>query len=371
LPGAPFGGLAFFDPQHNADRAGDEGAPPATLTKEVLQAAKLRELRSLSQGGPSMYLWAFHPIFDTHDSVVGAEILARCCNGSDSAPFEDVAALADPKATEEVRKVYVAWKATEIVDWTLKELKAYPILQQLRGVSTNVRPLDMAPSNALFKEVAKRLAALEHADRELLKRMVVVEVTEDQEAPEHLQESLQAWANLGFRLSYDDAVGNLAHEALGQEGKTYHTIEALTPFLWHFGNLKVDIDWAGYALFLSHPAYSRNPKLKAEVLRHARDEDQMYYLRKGALVNTNVSHSALLAEFADWALRMIALRKTICIELSVRQDDENNAFTASKLKKLGLDIFGEHQVSFSFQGGPVFDRAFQPGVLAARLNLFE
>ena len=36
---------------------------------------------------------------------------------------------------------------------------------------------------------------------------------------------------------------------------------------------QVDIDWAGYTVFLSHPAYSGRTGLKEEVLRRAREEE--------------------------------------------------------------------------------------------------
>lgn len=129
--------------------------------------------------------------------------------------------------------------------------------------------------------------------------------------------------------------------------------------------LKVDIEWAGFALFLSHPSYNDRPDVKSEVLARARDEDRVYMPSGRALRDTGAQHSSLLAEFAGWMKEMIGLGKDIVIELTVRQDDENNALALGKLKELGLDLYGEHASHVCFQGGPSFARAFEPEVLSS------
>lgn len=365
LPGGPFGGLGFFDPQCNAVEAGEEEVPPAHVTLDFVRRAKLSQFQRCADGEPSFYFWALQPMYDTADRAVAAEILVRCRNGSDSAPYEDLLAIKDPHAPEEVRSVYSHWKATEIVDWSLQCLKDYPILQNLSRISTNVAPSDMGSTAGVFQEVSRRCAALSEADRKLLQRMLVIEVTEDQVITTDLVPSLKAWQeDLGFRLAYDDTIGQLASEVLDKKGQNYHTTVALEPLLEHFGMVKVDIEWAGYALFLSHPSYSSRPAVKAEVLGHARDEDELYIPQGPGLKNTHATHSGLLTEFAAWVKDMMAQSRHICIELTVRQDDESNAFALGKLKEMGLDIFGAHQDFFCFQGGPTGAKAFEPAVLA-------
>jgi len=221
-----------------------------------------------------------------------------------------------------------------------------------------------AQQGLFFQEVSKRINALSKEDRELVLRKVIIEVTEDQVTPEDLEGAFAAWKELGFRLAYDDTIGEKVCEMLAKKGINFHTPADLEPILGHFSHLKVDIDWAGYAIFLSHPSYSGKPALKAEVLSHARDEDMIYIPQGPGLKNTGYRHSVMLEEFAKWTMNMIIREKPICIELSVSQDDENNALALSKLEKLGLDIFGAHQASFSFQGGPTGAKAFQPNVLA-------
>lgn len=363
-PGPPFGGLGFFNLQGAKVEFGAEAKLPSDVTKDSVRSTKLAEFMKCAEGKPSMYFWALHPIFDTLGHIVAAEILIRARNGSDSAPFEDVEAIMDPTASAEVKNIYIAWKATEAVNWTLKALKDFPILQSLDYISTNIRPLDLPTTGPLFKEMSKRINALSKEDRALVLGKVVLEVTEDQLPPENIEPALEAWKDLGFRLAYDDTIGEVACKMLGNHGTNFHTPAELEPILKHFKNVKVDIEWAGKAIFLSHPSYNNRPAIKGEILCHARDEDLVYIPQGPTLKNTGIAHSTLLAEYAKWGIAMINCGKHICIELSVSQDDENNAFALDKLKNLGLDIFGTHRASFSFQGGPTGAKAFQPDVLA-------
>lgn len=356
--------MGFFAPEEAAAESGAEAKLPPDLTKDSVRSTKLKEFEKCAEGKPSMYFWALHPIFDASGRIVAAEILIRARNGSDCAPFEDVMAIMDPAAADEVRNIYIAWKATEVVDWTLKALKHFPILQSLNHITTNVRPQDLPTTEPLFQEVSKRINALCKEDRKLLLEKVVLEVTEDQLPPEGFELALKAWKTLGFQLAYDDTMGELACKMLEKHGSNFHTPAALEPILEHFSLVKADIDWAGYAIFLSHPSYNSRPAMKAEVLCHARDKNLVHITQGPGLKNTGIPHSTLLGEFAKWATSMISRGKQICIELSVSQDDENNAFALSKLKDLGLDIFGAHRAYFSFQGGPIGAKAFQPDVLA-------
>lgn len=371
-PGAPFGGMGFFDPQKNREAAGDD-APPEHITAEVVRLAKIREFDRCSQGLDSIYFWALQPIFNTEDICVSSEILVRSKNGSDSAPFEDVQAVMDPGASEDIRKVYAAWKAYEVVDWTLKTVKDNPILTNLHGIASNLRPLDMPSTSFVRQEIWKRIEALEPEDQKLIKSTLVIEVTEDQEVPEEeLIKALTEWKAASFRLSYDDTIGDLACAALSKKGDNFHTIAALYPYVDHFAWLKVDIEWAGYMLFLSHPAYNSRAQIKAEVLAKAQEEDTVYVPAGPSIKSTDAKFSDMLKEFAEWVLEMLGKGHVICIELSVNQSDVNNLYALGKLKELGLDIFGGHQAAaFRFQGGQTGARAFTPHCFAQGATAFN
>merc|ERR1712003_402600 len=124
--------------------------------------------------------------------------------------------------------------------------------------------------------------------------------------------------------------------------------------------LKVDIEWAGYMIFLSHPAYNSRAQIKAEILAKAQEEDTVYVPAGPSIKSTGVKFSDMLKEFAAWVLEMISKDHCICIELTVVPTDTNNAFALSKLKDLGVDIFGSHHGAFRFQGGPTGAKAFTP-----------
>jgi hypothetical protein len=368
-PGAPFGGLGKFDPQVTVPSA-VSGEAPLEINADVVCETKVGQFKTCSEGGSSIYFWVMQPIFNSLDLVVGAEILVRAKNGTDSAPFEDLLFFMDPQATPDVCQAYASWKAEEMVGWTLKALKEYPVLQSLHFISSNVRPLDLSTSSLVFQEVERRLHSLTPEDRELVCRLVCIEVTEDQVHPEDITESLQAWRNLGFvRLTYDDTIGDLAHKALGKKTSNLHTTTALEPLVHEFWLLKVDIDWAGHMIFLGHPACK--PNQKAEVLQHAQEEDQVYVARGPALVDSGMKHSEACSEFATWSRQMIDKGKCICIELTVRQDDVNNAFAIERLKGLGLDIFGADSKYFSFQGGLLGPKALEPSQLAQGAKVLE
>jgi ribosomal protein L11 len=311
-----------------------------------------------------------HPIFNHQDHAVGAEILVRAKNGTDSAPFEDLQFIMDPAATPCVRQVYASWKGEEIVDWTLRALKEHPILQSLRFISANVRPLDLSPKSLVFQEVQKRLNALTAEDRDLVCKTVCIEITEDQKHPLDIAESLMAWKDLGFRrFAYDDITDDLVNKALGNQSVNLHTTSSLDPLLDEFWLLKVDVEWAGHMIFLNHPGCNSN--LKAEVLQHARDEDLVFVARGPVLSNSGMRHSEVCADFAKWAVQVIAKGKRICIELTVRKDDENNAFAIKRLKDLGLDIFGADSDHFCFQGGPLGPKGLEPWQFAENATLLQ
>lgn len=365
LPGAPFSGMGFFDPQAAEPAAEGPGpAPPRGVTREVVRRCKLREFRACAEGRPSVYFWALQPIFSASHCCVGAEVLVRARNGADCAPFEDVQALMDPAAPEDVRLAYARWKAAEAVDWLSQALRQNPVLQRLSFVSVNLRPRDLDPEGMVFREVARRFAALAEQDRQLLRRLLCVEVTEDQEHPGALVRWLKAWRDLGFRFAHDDTIGDLACEALGLRGVNLHTTSALRPILEHFWLVKVDMEWAGRLLFLAHPSLAGRPAEKAEVLRRAREEDLVFVLRGQGLESTSVRHSAAVEEFVAWAKQMISRGKRICVELTVDARDENCAFALERCLALGLDVLGEHAAHFCFQGGPCGAKAFEAGELA-------
>jgi len=367
-PGAPYGGLGVFEPPPVEDAEAPTGSEkaPTQITAETVRNTKLEEFRRCAGGEPSIYFWALQPIFDTQDDLIGAEILVRARNGSDSAPFEDLKFIMDPTAPEEVREVYALWKAVEVVTWSLRALQDYPVLQNLRFISANIRPLDLHPSSMVFREVSQRFKALAKEDRELLNTFLCIEVTEDQQHPQDILESFQAWKDLGFRCwSYDDTIGDKACDALGMRSENLHTTSSLKDLVGEFWLVKVDIEWAGHMIFLCHPSIGSRPALKAEVLERARQEDLVYVPQGPGLKNTLVKHSEVLAEFASWARQMISKEKHICIELTVRQEDENCAHSLRRLHELGLDIFGADSRHFCIQGGLCGAKAFEPQQLAA------
>jgi len=199
-----------------------------------VKTLKLREFESCTNFAPSFYFWALHPIFDSNDHAVGAEVLVRARNGIDSAPFEDVHALMDPTAPPDVKQVYAKWKGAEIVDWPMRALSDFPVLQRLRFLSVNVRPSDLCTDSLIFHEVVRRLRGLPDEDRRLLLSMVCIEVCEDQEQPSDIKTSLAAWQELGFRCAYDDTISELTCKALGQPCDNFHTTHNLEPLLTHF-----------------------------------------------------------------------------------------------------------------------------------------
>jgi hypothetical protein len=230
-----------------------------------------------------------------------------------------------------------------------------------------VRPSDLPPTSKLFKKVKARMQELSPDMRELLVQRVVIEVTEDEDAPVDEEACLQAWRGLGFQLAYDDAIGIEALAALQRMGDNFHTIDKLAPFAELYKYVKVDIEWAGWLLFLSHPAYAFGPN-KAVILEKAKTEGDVYITKGPNLVNTGFKHLALLKEFAEWAKKMVAMPRHVCIELTVRQDDPSHEYVLGLLKEtFGLDIFGIHAEFFMFQGGPTGAKAFEPALLASSL----
>merc|ERR1712151_1104418 len=144
-----------------------------------------------------------------------------------------------------------------------------------------------ALDGALYLRAKELVNALDARDKELYFRVGCIEGTEDQVGPPNIAECYKAWRALGYRLSYDDTIGDKAKEALKKaESSNFHTITTLSNVLDFFDTVKVDIEWAGFLLFLCHPSYSFNKEKKAEVLIAARDNDEV-------------------KEFADWALEMI------------------------------------------------------------------
>jgi len=368
-PGAPWGGLGFFDPQVNANDANipESCRPPVGLTAQMVRAIKLEQLRNCAAGLPSMYFFALQPKYDTNDHVTSAEVLVRIQNGQDSAPFEDIVAFMDPSADLEVQETYAMWKVAEIMDFCPGALMRFPVLKQsLSYIAANLRPSDMSTDSLIYRGVQKRLAELPEEARRLVTSKVAIEVTEDQEYPKDFAASLEAWRVLGFQLHYDDDVGGKARDALGQTSKVFHTPDALMPFLDYFTHIKIDIEWAGYCIFLSHPSYCapNRASMKAEVLQHAMDDDKVFVPRGQNLVDTGASYSKLLDEFATFCKNMFASDRDLTIELTVRENDPSNAFAVEKLKELGVDIFGEHKSRFQIQGGLTGAKTFTPEVLA-------
>lgn len=365
-PGAPFGGLGFFDPRGARETAPSvaNGGPQPELTADVVRDYKLREFQHCAEGTSSMYFWALQLIFDIKDRATSAEVLLRARNGSDCAPFEDIQALMDPAAPAEVKQLYAQWKAAEIVDFTLKALREHPELRRLRYIATNLRPLDASPSSSVYLAVAKKLEALSTEDRQLLVGSVVLEITEDQEYPDDIERSITAWRQLGFSFAFDDTLGDLACEALGMAGLNFNTTSRLEGLLENFCIVKADMEWVGHMIFLTHPCTAARPALREEIQRHARDEDLVYVPHGPTLRSTGVKHSAAIREFAQWAQDIIAAGKRIVVELTVRPEEGSHAFCLEMLRDAGLDIFGEHQAHFSFQGGPCGAKAFIPQQLA-------
>lgn len=379
-PGAPFAGLGFFmwNPDLEATVPDADVSAGKNAEFEIVPRVtetKVHEFERCADGdADSIYFWGLQPIFSADDRAVGVEVLVRARNGADAAPFEDVQALMDPAAPHAIRAVYARWKGTEVVDWPLRLLKAHPVLQRLDFICVNLRPLDLSPESLVFQEVVNRLWALTDSDRMLILSTVCIEVTEDQEHPHDIGVSLSAWQELGFRCACDDMTSELVLDVQGKRQRTseaaahFHTTVAVAPLLTHFFLVKVDMDWAGM-LFLCHPSLGKQgaPR-RAEVLRRVRDEGLVYVAQgPSGLRNTNMVHVQLLTEFAAWARQVILRRKRICIELTVRRDDENCAVALEGLQELGLDIFGIHAAHFCFQGGLTGPKAFDPVQLAAHV----
>ena len=342
MPGAPFGGLGFFTPD--------------------ARRIKLDEFHKASiDWDDAMYLWVLQPICNSDGRVISAEILVRAKNGSDFAPYEDLQALMSEDESPEVKIIYRNWKLTEIVDWALHTLKTFPSLQNLHHVSANLRPRDLQ----FFGDMKMRMRALSADDQRLLLDKILIEITEDQDLID--LDALRDWKEFGFKFGYDDTMGDRALQMLNKKGVNFHTPGHLRPILSYFDLVKMDIEWAGFCIFLSHPSYNSRPAIKKEILNHAQEEDEVWVPVGTVVKKTEYKHSTLSAEFADWCIDMIANGKPICIELSVSGKDPNNLFAIERLKDLGLDIFGSHKANFTFQGGPTGAKAFEPAVLAAEL----
>merc|ERR1712151_1009099 len=113
--------------------------------------------------------------------------------------------------------------------WPLKILKSHPALQRLGGIAVNLRPLDLALDGALYSRAKELVNALDARDKELYFRVVRIEVTEDQVGPPNIAECYKAWRALGYRLSYDDTIGDKAKEALKKDGSiNFHPITRLS-----------------------------------------------------------------------------------------------------------------------------------------------
>jgi len=87
------------------------------------------------------------------------------------------------------------------------------------------------------------------------------------------------------------------------------------------------------------------------------------------LRKTDVQHALLVKEFAAWVKQVILFGKLICIELTVRKDDENCTVAIEGLKEEGVDIFGAHAAHFCFQGGLTGPKAFDPQQLAEHVAM--
>jgi len=371
-PGAPFGGIGFFkwaeeleekvpDSEHAEVHSFNAEAARSPLVMEL----KMQEFKRCADGDPSIYFWVLHPIFNNDDRLVGAEVLLRAKNGTNTCPFEDVRDLMDPAAPPKIKDLYAKWKGVEIVAWPMQALKDFPVLRRLQFISVNVRPWDLCTTSLTFHEVTRHLSELHDEDRQLLVSMVSIEICEDQEDPPDMETSLVAWDELGFRLAFDDTISKLTCQALGKPPDNFHTTQRLEPLMKHIWLVKVDMDWAGHLLFLCHPSLGQTGTRKAEVLRRARDEGLVYVAQGPAsLRNTGVKHADVLAEFVAWAQHVILLGKKICFELTVRRDDPNCALAIEGLRELDMDIFGKHAAHFCFQGGVCGPRAFLPSQLA-------
>merc|ERR1712032_1778200 len=136
-------------------------------TAEKVKAIKMEHfLKCATVLSESFYFFAIQPIYDVDNRMISAEILLRCRNGQDSAPFEDVIALMNPEADADVQDIYATWKVYEIVDFCLHSLKTNQILaRNIIGLSSNVRPMDMNPQSVVYKKLVERLAALSDEDR--------------------------------------------------------------------------------------------------------------------------------------------------------------------------------------------------------------
>jgi len=373
-PGAPFGGMGFFDPQSaDLEKCKPEqkdmlqGALNAELTSGDVYKLKTGQFQAQASGEESAYFWALQPIYDTEDAVVAAEILMRVKNGSDSAPFEDVVYLCNPSAPEEIKALYAEWKVAEIL-YVLATVKEHPKLEAL-STSANLRPADLDPAGLIYQKLQAHISKLSDSDKALMLKAVAIEVTEDQKAPLKHTDHLKLWKELGFELHFDDAIGDLALLALkgSIDKESFHAVSMLKPMLDFFTAVKVDIEWAGYCIFLCHPAFF-SPEKKKEVLDRAKESDQITLPPKGAV--EGVSHRGLVDEFRVWALEMIKLEKQICVECTVRADDPNCSYALDMLKaaEQPLDIFGTHKKWFTFQGGLTKAKAFLPHVLAENLQ---
>eukprot|EP00811_Abedinium_folium_P033409 NODE_6374_length_1677_cov_5.143226.p1 GENE.NODE_6374_length_1677_cov_5.143226~~NODE_6374_length_1677_cov_5.143226.p1 ORF type:complete len:420 (-),score=81.21 NODE_6374_length_1677_cov_5.143226:335-1594(-) len=349
-PGPPFGGFGFFQPPAGVGF-------PEGLTAARIRELKLGEFAAMAACEPSIYSQRLQPIYDiTGRMCYEAEVLLRCNNGKDSAPFEDVMALSDPNAPADAERVYAAFMAHQAVTFLCDAFQLEK-LRRLHRIAVNFRKHDLRPEGEVFKAVSAALAQLCESDRFLVLSKTCIEVVEDQPLSEALVDHLAAWRGLGYAyFALDDIIGDNA-AAARRSPTHFHTHSATKPYFHHFKSLKVDMDWASL-VFLSHPAWKATDE---EAMLASAKEDRLQLPHQPP---SEVPYSALLDEFAAFALETIARKmQTITIELSLSADHKNNAYAAARLQERGLDCFGEHASFFLMQGGATGAKAFTAAAL--------
>jgi hypothetical protein len=300
------------------------------------------------------------------EKIVATELLLRCRNGSDCAPYEDIAALTGANALEEEKLAYAHLMAFQGVDEVLMASQKTP-LNNLDHIIVNYDKEALSPSSVTFALISEKISKLPPESKRLLVQKKVLEIVEDKPVSEQLLEDIQKWEEIGFtsrNFSIDDMIGDKAAAVLAKTGgPNFHTISACKQLLEKVHYVKVDMHWAKL-IFLTHPAW-RVPERNAAILEAARNNK----IEIDGIPSTKITYDELIDEFVSFCQSCIEAGREVSIELTIVPENPNNAFAIEKVLARGLDLLGKDAPFFAMQGGHTEAKAFQSSVLAANVQL--
>ena len=279
------------------------------------------------------YYFGLQPLVSTTSELIAVEMLLRHVGGGDRVPVKDLLALYSQGCPTSflLQQIRLAVKLS------------FGPLSRLSAININFRKEDLESSalHAVLNEVRQlplfdKLRLLFVLKLEILSNRIVDDGVMEESRERAILEKLLL---LGFHkrnLSLDDLTSRL----LG--GDSSHRIDRCSSLLPYVGQIKLDMHWAKY-IFLSAPMWTQQVR-DAALLSAQQDQ----------ILDQGGSYSELLAEFVDFCLRK-ASNVQIVIELTVTLLD--NAYALERLRKEGLDIFGEHKERFLIQGGLSFAAA--------------